>query len=66
MASRLDPIDASDIQQAFGRDDLKTYTDPESFQKFLYDLELDNVVLLLMSSGNYGGMDWDALATRFS
>ena len=34
---RLDPIDASDIQQAFGRDDLKTYTDPESFQKFLYD-----------------------------
>lgn len=54
---RLDPIDASDIQQAFERDDLLTYTDPSSFKQFLDESDLGNSVLLLMSSGNYGGLN---------
>ena len=54
---RLDPIDASDIKKAFGRDTLTIYTNPKSFQAFLNNVELRNSVLLLMSSGNYGGLD---------
>lgn len=58
---RLDPIDASDIRQAFGREDLITFTDSGSFESFLSNLDLNNHVLLLMSSGNYGGVDLQQL-----
>ena len=54
---RLDPINASDIQKAFEREDLQTYTDPGSFKDFLEASDFSNAVLLLMSSGNYGGLD---------
>lgn len=63
---RLDPIGATDIEQAFGRKDLKIYTDPLSFQSFLHDQDLENVVLLLMSSGNYGGLMWESLTAGIS
>ena len=59
---RLDPIDAEQIKNSFGRKDLLTYTEPDSFGEFLETEELSNSVLLLMSSGNYGGMDLQELA----
>lgn len=61
---RLDPIDTSDIQRAFERNDLITYTDPESFQGFLGASDLSESVLLLMSSGNYGGLDLNDLVSN--
>ncbi|RRO15915.1 UDP-N-acetylmuramate--L-alanine ligase [Flavobacteriaceae bacterium 14752] len=49
------------IQDAFNRDDLSVYTNAEDFKAFLKAKHFDNHILLLMSSGNYGGLDFNEL-----
>ncbi|THF50480.1 peptidoglycan synthetase [Flavobacterium supellecticarium] len=56
---RLETITYEQIAKAFNREDLIIYTNPEDFKQYLFNLNLDNTVLLLMSSGNYGGLDFD-------
>ena len=56
---RLKEVSEEQIAEAFQRDDLLIYTDPESFRDFLFSQDLSGKVLLLMSSGNYGGLDFD-------
>jgi len=58
----LENIDAEDIKTAFQYKNLKVYTNPAEFQEFLKNKDLKNKVLLLMSSGNYGGLDFEELS----
>lgn len=58
---KLEPISSEQIKEAFGRNDLKIETDPEKFKEFLFSTNFQNSVLLLMSSGNYGGLDFESL-----
>jgi UDP-N-acetylmuramate: L-alanyl-gamma-D-glutamyl-meso-diaminopimelate ligase len=58
---QLKPIDSEQIANAFQHKNLKVYTDPMVFQKFLKTQNYSNTALLLMSSGNYGGLDFDTL-----
>lgn len=60
----LEPIAPEDIKRAFGRDTLQVFTRTDALQKHLEDTSLDETVLLLMSSGNYGGLDLDKLLSR--
>ncbi|MBZ9628255.1 Mur ligase domain-containing protein [Psychroflexus sp. CAK1W] len=55
---QLEAITEEQIFDAFGRKDLKVFTDPKAFQKFLKSKTYMDHVLLLMSSGNYGGLDF--------
>lgn len=61
---RLDEVTEQQIAQAFNKKDLVIYTNPKAFEDYLYQLELKNTVLLLMSSGNYGGLDLDKFKQR--
>lgn len=56
---KLDAISETQIAEAFQRDDLIIYTDPSLFEAYLYNQDFGNASLLLMSSGNYGGLDFD-------
>jgi len=56
---RLESISSEQIFEAFQRKDLKIFTNAEDFQQFLKSLEFNQTVLLLMSSGNYGGLDFE-------
>ena len=56
---RLKEVSEQQIAKAFKRDDLVIYTDPKEFKDFLFSQDLANTALLLMSSGNYGGLDFD-------
>ena len=56
---RLDEVTEHQIAEAFKRDDLIIYTDPTKFKEFLFNQNLKNSSLLLMSSGNYGGLDFE-------
>lgn len=56
---RLKEVSEQQIAKAFKRDDLIIYTDPKAFKDFLFSRDLKNTALLLMSSGNYGGLDFD-------
>lgn len=57
---KLDPLSIDQIKEAFQQDDLKIFTDPEHFQQFLRNLNYENTALLLMSSGNYGGLNFES------
>jgi len=56
---KLEAISSEQIGAAFQRDDLIIYTNPDDFKQFLFSQEFENTSLLLMSSGNYGGLDFD-------
>ena len=56
---KLDPVSREQIAEAFQREDLIIFTDPAEFKAFLFGQDFDNTSLLLMSSGNYGGLDMD-------
>ncbi|WP_339753877.1 Mur ligase family protein [uncultured Winogradskyella sp.] len=62
---KLEEVTEEQIANAFERDDLIIYTNPEDFKNFLFSQNFDNKSLLLMSSGNYGGLDFDALKALF-
>ncbi len=63
---KLAPISKAQIAKAFKRDDLIIYTDPAAFQEFLFAQDFNGKNLLLMSSGNYGGLDFTALQGKFA
>ena len=62
---KLEEVSHEQIANAFERDDLIIYTNPEDFKSFLFSQNFDNKSLLLMSSGNYGGLDFDELKRLF-
>jgi len=55
---RLDSVTQDQITTAFQRADLKIFTDPKAFKDYMFDQDFENTALLLMSSGNYGGLDF--------
>ena len=56
---QLEEVTYDQIAQSFKRKDLIIYTNPAEFKDFLFSTNLDNSALLLMSSGNYGGLDFE-------
>ncbi|WP_299210380.1 Mur ligase family protein [uncultured Dokdonia sp.] len=56
---KLEKVTEQQIAMAFQRDDLIIYTDPTQFREFLFGQTFENTALLLMSSGNYGGLDFE-------
>lgn len=56
---QLEEVTYDQIAQSFKRDDLIIYTNPKEFKDFLFAQNFDNSALLLMSSGNYGGLDFE-------
>ncbi|UPS91949.1 UDP-N-acetylmuramate--L-alanine ligase [Bizionia sp. M204] len=58
---KLDAVSHEQIAHAFERNDLIIYTNSEEFKTFLFSQDFNNKALLLMSSGNYGGLDFDAV-----
>lgn len=58
---KLEAVTQQQIADAFQREDLIIYTNPDDFKSFLFEQNFDDKALLLMSSGNYGGLDFDAV-----
>ena len=58
---KLEKVTHEQIANAFERDHLIIYTSPDDFKDFLFSQNFDNKALLLMSSGNYGGLDFEAV-----
>lgn len=60
---KLNTISKAQITDAFSKNNLEVYTNSEGFRDALKNKDLDNSVILLMSSGNYGGLDLEELKT---
>ena len=63
---QLDPITADDVFKAFGNPNLKVFTDSDEIVKALKDISFAKKNLLLMTSGNFGGVDLKELANELS
>ncbi len=61
VIKQLEAISANQIKKAFNRDDLQVFIDPKDFSDYLFAQNLNNTALLLMSSGNYGGLDLERI-----
>jgi UDP-N-acetylmuramate: L-alanyl-gamma-D-glutamyl-meso-diaminopimelate ligase len=58
---KMEPFPSETVKEAFMRDDLVFYNEPQALLSRLQESELDNANLLMMSSGNFGGIDLIAL-----
>lgn len=61
---KLKPITEQQVHDYFGRDDLKVFTDSRELQDYLKSKSLKNTVLLMMSSGNFDGIDFKDLSSQ--
>ena len=61
---QLDSVSETQIETAFEREDLIVFTDPTRFKNYINSLEFAQKTVLLMSSGSYGGLDFEALKTK--
>lgn len=63
---RLPFFSTEDVGKAFGRDDIKVFNDNANLTKFLTSLRWDHANLLMMSSGNFEGIDLAKLAEQIT
>ena len=63
---QLAQVTAAQIAKAFQREGLIIYTNPQEFKDFLFSENLKNTALVLMSSGNYGGLDFEEVKRLIS
>jgi UDP-N-acetylmuramate: L-alanyl-gamma-D-glutamyl-meso-diaminopimelate ligase len=56
---QLKEVTHNQIANAFERDDLIIYTNPQEFKDYLFNENLNNTATVLMSSGNYGGLNFE-------
>jgi UDP-N-acetylmuramate: L-alanyl-gamma-D-glutamyl-meso-diaminopimelate ligase len=65
-AKGLEPLSEDDVKSAFGISGLKIMTNASSLRSFLEEQSWKNKNLLLMSSGNFGGMDVKSLSEKIT
>lgn len=58
---KLKPITEEQVKQAFGGHNIKTYTNSQLLLNDLLQMNFENKNLLMMSSGNFDGMDLKSL-----
>jgi UDP-N-acetylmuramate: L-alanyl-gamma-D-glutamyl-meso-diaminopimelate ligase len=63
---QLEEVTYDQIAQSIKRDDLISNTNPAAFKDFWFSYDLNNSALLLMSSGNYGGLNFDEVKNLIS
>ena len=60
------PITEKEIKEAFNDQRIMIFTKPKALEDFLLIQDYDESILLMMSSGNYGGISWENLKEQFS
>lgn len=63
---KLKEITVEQVHAAFNRKDLKVFTKSSDVTDYLKSLKWNNKVLLMMSSGNFDGVDFNTLAKELN
>jgi len=61
---KLKPISAEQVKAAFGSDNVEVFTDSKTLMEVLLKTDFTNKNLLMMSSGNFDGVDVGELGKR--
>jgi UDP-N-acetylmuramate: L-alanyl-gamma-D-glutamyl-meso-diaminopimelate ligase len=59
---KLKPITEQQVKNAFGNSGIKIFTDSKKMYDYLLDKDHRNTVILMMSSGNFDGMNLEQMA----
>lgn len=60
---KLPAITTEDVKKGFAQKELNVFTDNKQLVRFLEEQNYDNTILLIMTSGNFSGIDIRQLAT---
>ncbi|CAN5541164.1 Mur ligase family protein [soil metagenome] len=63
---KLEPISLQQVKDAFGRQDLKVFDKSDELKSYLENKKWKNDVLVLMSSGNFGGINLDEFGKKIA
>jgi UDP-N-acetylmuramate: L-alanyl-gamma-D-glutamyl-meso-diaminopimelate ligase len=63
-AKKLEPLAESDIKSAFANQNIRVFDNTEKLERFLIEQSWKNKNLLMMSSGNFGGIDIGKLSEK--
>lgn len=63
-AKNLEPLEEADIKAAFGSSRIQVFSDARQLESFLLEQSWENKNLLMMSSGNFGGIDINQLSEK--
>lgn len=63
-AKNLEPLEDADIKAAFGNTKIQVFNNVQQLENFLLDQSWKNKNLLMMSSGNFGGLDIGQLSEK--
>lgn len=58
---RMEPISKELIINSFEKNKLQVFTDPVILENYLKEIDKNNSIFLMMSSGNYGGINLDLI-----
>lgn len=58
---KLHSLQKEQIFDGFKKLDLQVFTEPKAFEEYLRSMDYENKAVLLMSSGNYGGLDFNKI-----
>lgn len=61
----MESISEQQIAEAFNHENLKVFTNPEDFKAYIFNQKMENLTLLFMSSGNYGGLNFEEVTQLF-
>ncbi|AFD05910.1 UDP-N-acetylmuramate--L-alanine ligase [Solitalea canadensis] len=61
---KLEPISEEQVKEAFNSDNIQVFTDSKKLETYLLAQKWKNANLLLMSSGNFDGIDFKELAEK--
>lgn len=64
QAKKLEPVSASDIKAAFANPRIHVFDEAEKLENFLLTQKWQNRNLLMMSSGNFGGLNLAQLSEK--
>jgi len=61
---KMTPYGAETVKMAFSREDILFFNESEELNKYLENINMKNKNLLMMSSGNFGGIDLKSLCVK--
>ena len=61
---KMPPLPEEIVRQGFGNGNVKVFTDRHKLENWLFEKDYSDASLLLMSSGNYEGLDMTKLSDR--
>lgn len=61
---KMEPYEAATVKSSFRRTDLQFFNNPDELRAYLESIDYQQSNLLLMSSGNFGGIDLNGLSNK--